>query len=100
MGHGHFVGARRGGAQNMAGAPSVNDVYVVGGGAIGGNYNRRINIFRSGIIDVVAPCLDQVPLLVSNPCCVLDLVADFWWPGAGVVYFELDWSPLYPHLQQ
>ena len=37
MGHGEFVGARRGGAQKMDSAPRVNDGSVVVGGAVGGN---------------------------------------------------------------
>ena len=37
MGHGHFVGAWRGGAQKMASAPRVNDGSVVFGRAVGRN---------------------------------------------------------------
>ena len=47
-------------------------------------------LFRSEILDVVAPCPDQVPLLVSDPCIMSALVAEFLWPGAGVVYFQLE----------
>ena len=35
MFHRHFVGARRGGAQKMASAPSVNNGVVVVGGGVG-----------------------------------------------------------------
>ena len=44
MGHGHFVDARRGGDQKMASESRVNNGSVVIGGAVGGNYNRRIKI--------------------------------------------------------
>ena len=37
VGHGHSVGARRGGDQKMASAPRVNDSSVVVGGAVGRN---------------------------------------------------------------
>ena len=37
MGHGHFVGARCGGAQKMDSAPRVNDGSVVVVGAVGRN---------------------------------------------------------------
>ena len=57
-------------------------------------------LFRSEILDVVAPCPDQVPLLVSEPFIMLALVADFLWPGAGVVHFQLDLSLLYLHVHQ
>ena len=36
MGHGHFVGVRRGGAQKMASEPRVNNGSVVVDGAVGG----------------------------------------------------------------
>ena len=31
---------------------------------------------------------------------MLALVAEIWWPGAGVVYLELEWLLLYPYVQQ
>ena len=37
MGHGHFVGARRGGAQKMGSAPRFKDGSVVVGGDVGGD---------------------------------------------------------------
>ena len=57
-------------------------------------------LFRSEILDVVATCPDHVPLLVSNPCIMLALVTDFWWPNADIVHFQLEWLLLYPHVQQ
>ena len=69
-------------------------------GVLVGNRIGEYRLFRSEILDVVSPYLDQVPLLVSDLCIMLDLVADFWWPGAGIVHFQLEWSLLYPHVQQ
>ena len=37
VGHGHFVGARRGGAQKMTSAPRVKNGSVVVGGNVSGN---------------------------------------------------------------
>ena len=59
-------------------------------GLMAGTKIREYRLFISEILDVVYPCPDQVPLFVSNPCIMLALVADFLWPGAGVVYFQLE----------
>ena len=59
-------------------------------GLLAGTKIRECRLFRSEILDVVAPCPDQVPLLVSDPCIMSALVAEFLWPGAGVVYFQLE----------
>ena len=59
-------------------------------GLLAGTKIEEYRLFRSEILDVVAHCLDQVPLLVSDPCIMLALVADFWWPGAGVVHLQLE----------
>ena len=54
--------------------------------------------FISEVLDVVDLFPDQVPLLVSDPCIMLALVAGFLWPGAGVVHFQL--GLLYLNVQQ
>ena len=58
-------------------------------GMLAGTIIGEYKLFISEILDVVAPCPDHVHLLVSEPCIMLDLVADFWWPGAGIVNFQL-----------
>ena len=57
-------------------------------GLLAGNKIVEYILFRSKNLDVVAPCPDQVPLLVFDPCIMLALVADFLWPGAGVENFQ------------
>ena len=59
-------------------------------GLLAGTKIGEYTSFRSEILDVVAPCPDQVPLLVSEPFIMLALVADFLWTGAGVVHFQLE----------
>ena len=59
-------------------------------GMLVGTNIGEYRLFIYEILDVVSPCPDQLPLLVSNSCIILSLVADFLWPGAGVVHFQLD----------
>ena len=69
-------------------------------GMLAGTKIGEYILFRSESLDVVAPCPDQVPLLVSDLCIMLALVAEFLWLGAGVGHFQLECSLLYSHVQQ
>ena len=59
-------------------------------GMLVGTNIGEYRLFIYEILDVVSPCPDQLPLLVFNSCIILSLVADFLWPGEGVVHFQLD----------